>query len=147
MKPLICVMLAGVLLGTVTVGAGVAETGDRKHWKHSRHHDRRGHDEYRERREHREHRGYRDRYFSDREVYLVREYYRPHYRYAPRGPRYAYHRSGYLPRGWQRRIRPYPVYVEREVIVLPRGYRRGIIDGHAVVYNSRGMIIDIAVLF
>jgi hypothetical protein len=31
--------------------------------------------------------------------------------------------------------------------VLPRGYHRGIIDGHAVVYNQRGLIIDVAVLF
>jgi hypothetical protein len=137
MRPLICVMLAGVLLGGATSGAAVAEANGRKHWKH-RHYDGCDHDVYR---------GHDGRYFSDREVYLVREYYRPHYRHEPRGRRDVYYRSGYLPSGWHRRIRPYPVYVEREVVVLPHGYRRGIIDGHAVVYNSRGLIIDVAVLF
>jgi len=129
MKPLICVMLAGVLLGGATIGAGAAEAKGRKHWKH-RHHDDCDH----------------ARYVSDREVYLVREYYRPHHRYEPRRV-YEYYPSGYLPRGWHRRMRPYPVYIERDLVVLPRGYRRGLIDGHAVVYNSRGMVIDVAVLF
>ena len=78
---------------------------------------------------------------------FVREYYRPHYRALPRGLRKQYYRRGYLPPGWQRRIEPYPVYVEREVVVLPHGYRRGIIDGHAVIYNRRGLILDVAVLF
>ena len=141
MKPLICVMLATVLLGGATVGAGVAEAHGRKHWKH-RHHDNR---DYRDDRDD-GYRGGRGRYVSDREAYLVREYYRPHYRHDP-WPRHRYYRSGYLPRGWHRRVRPYPVYVERDLIVLPRGYRRGIIDGHAVVYDGRGLIIDVAVLF
>ena len=138
MKPLICAMLAAVLLGGATVGVGVAEADGRKHWKH-RHHGDRDYDDHR-------YRGRRGRYFSDREVYLVREYYRPRYRYEPRS-RHGYYRSGYLPRGWHGRVRPYPVYVERELVVLPRGYRRGIIDGHAVVYNRGGLIIDLAVLF
>ena len=138
MKPLLCAMLAAVLLGGATVGVSIAEANGRKHWKH-RHHDARGYDDDR-------YRGRRGHYVSDREVYLVREYYRPHYRYEPR-PRHGYHRSGYLPRGWHRRIRRYPGYVERELVVLPRGYHRGIIDGHAVVYDGRGLIIDVAVLF
>jgi hypothetical protein len=149
MKPLICVMLATMLLGGATVGASVAEANGRKHWKH-RHHDDRDRD-YRDRRDYRDYRddgyrGSRGRYVSEREVYLVREYYRPHYRYDPR-PRHRYYRSGYLPHGWHRRVRPYPVYLERDLIVLPRGYRRGIIDGHAVVYSGSGLIIDVAVLF
>jgi hypothetical protein len=134
MKPLFYVMLASVLLGSVTVGAGVAEANGRRHWK-QRHHDRVDYRRY----------GPRDRYFSHREVYVVREYYRPYYRYER--PHHAYYRSGYLPRGWHRRIRPYPVYVERDLVVLPHGYRRGIIDGHAVIYNSRGFILDVAMLF
>jgi Ni/Co efflux regulator RcnB len=138
MKPLICSMLAFVLLGGATVGVSVAEADGRKHWKH-RHHDDGDHDDDRDR-------GRRGRYVSQREVYLVREYYRPRYRHEPR-PRHGYHRSGYLPRGWHRRVRPYPVYLERDLIALPRGYRRGIIDGHAVVYNGRGLILDVAVLF
>jgi Ni/Co efflux regulator RcnB len=140
MKSLICVVLAGVLLGGTPFAVGDAEAGERKHWKH-----RGGHD--RDRRHDRDDRHRGGRYFSDREVYLVREYYGPRYVREPRGPRYRYYRSGYLPRGWHRRVRPYPVYIEREVVVLPHGHRRGIIDGHAVVYNSRGLIIDVAVLF
>lgn len=136
MKPLMCVVLAGVLLGGATVAVDTAEANGRRHWKERR----------------ASHRDYdrsegRGRYVSNREVYLVREYYGPRYRREPRGPRYRYYRSGYMPHGWHKRIRPYPVYIEREVVVLPRGYRRGFIDGHAVVYNSRGLIIDVAVLF
>ena len=44
-------------------------------------------------------------------------------------------------------MRPVPVYVERELVVVPHGYHRGLIDGHAVVYNDRGFILDVAVLF
>lgn len=145
MKSLICVMLAGVMLGGATIGVSEAAADDRKGGKHrySRHDDR--DDDWDDDRDH-DRRDRRRRYFSDREVILVRDYYRPRYRHEGRG-HYKYYRSGYLPRGWHRRMRPYPVYVEREVVVLPRGYRRGIIDGHAVVYNSRGLIIDVAVLF
>ena len=141
MKPLTCVILAGVLLAGATVGTPAAEAGDRKHWRRDRDHGRydRDHGRY--------DRGRHERYFSEREVYLVREYYRPRHRALPRGLRAHYYRRGYLPPGWHRRIRPYPVYVEREIVVLPHGYRRGIIDGHAVIYNSRGLIIDVAVLF
>jgi hypothetical protein len=39
------------------------------------------------------------------------------------------------------------VYVERELIAVPYGYHRGLIDGHAVVYNDRGFILDVAVVF
>ena len=44
-------------------------------------------------------------------------------------------------------VADFSVYVERELVVVPHGYRRGIIDGHAVVYNDRGFILDVAVLF
>jgi Ni/Co efflux regulator RcnB len=140
MKPLICVMLAGVMLGGATVSVEDAEAGGRKHRKHrvTYEDDRR----YRGDDDHHPHR----RYISHREVHVIREYYGPRYRHAPRGVRKHYYRRGYLPAGRHRRVEPYPVFV-RDVVVLPRGYRRGIIDGHAVIYNSRGMIIDIAVLF
>jgi hypothetical protein len=139
MKPLICAMLAGVLLGGATIGAEDAEAGGRKHWKKHRG-------------------GYEDRYYRDddydrhggyithREVRVIREYYSPRYRGLPPGLRKHYYRRGYLPPGWHRRMRPYPVHVH-DVVVLPRGYHRGFIDGHAVVYNSRGLIIDVAVVF
>lgn len=137
MRSLIGVMLAGVLVVGGTIAADRAEAGPkhRRGYSHDRHdrYDRDDHDR-------------RGGYFSTREVRVIREYYGPRHRFD-RGFRGRYYRSGYLPHGWHRRVRPIPVYVERELIVLPHGYHRGIIDGHAVVYNSRGMIIDIAVLF
>ena len=139
MKPLVCAMLAGLLLGGATIGVGDAEAGGRKHRKHRTVYQDRFHydDDY-----------YYDhaRYFTHREVHVIREYYRPRYRPLPPGLRRHYYRRGYLPAGWHRRMEPYPTYV-RDVVVLPHGYRRGVIDGHAVIYNSRGMIIDVAVLF
>jgi hypothetical protein len=137
------VVLAGVLLGSVgfVTNADASDRDrDRKEWKHRRGNDRdRGRSEYQF--------GRRDRYFIDREVHVIREYYRPHHRGLPRGLRHRYYRAGYLPHGWTKRMRRVPVYVERKLVVLPHGYHRGIIDGHAVVYNSSGVIIDVAVLF
>ena len=61
--------------------------------------------------------------------------------------RYSYARNGYLPYGWERRIRPVPVYVERQLVPVPLGYQRGILDGHVVVHSGRGLILDVAALF
>ena len=149
MKSLLSVMIAGALLGG-TMFVDHAEAGDKRRGRNSRVEVRyeRGDrfdpgDRY-----YRGDRRYRgDRYFRDRDVVVIRDYYRPYYRPLPRGLRHRYYRSGYLPSGWARRVRPVPVYVERELVVVPRGYRRGIIDGHAVVYNDRGFILDVAVLF
>jgi Ni/Co efflux regulator RcnB len=145
-KALMTVLLAGVLLGSVGVPNG-AEAGDRKEWKHRRGDDRRRNDRDRDRDRGDARFGRRDRYFIEREVHVIREYYRPHHRPLPPGIRHRYYRTGYLPRGWAKRMRPVPVHVERNLVVLPHGYHRGIIDGHAVVYNSRGLILDLAVLF
>src|SRR5262245_44114750 len=89
----------------------------------------------------------RDHYFGSRDVVVIRNYYRPYYRPLPRNTRYVYARSGYLPHGWARRIQPMPVYVERGLPPIPYGYRRGLIDGYAVVYNPSGFILDVALLF
>jgi hypothetical protein len=89
----------------------------------------------------------RDHYFGSRDVVVIRNYYRPHYRPLPRNTRYVYARSGYLPPGWARRIQPMPIYVERGLPPIPYGYRRGLIDGYAVVYNPSGFILDVALLF
>ena len=38
--------------------------------------------------------------------------------------------------------------LERRLPVLPPEYRRGVFDGHAVIYNTRSnVIVDVAVLF
>jgi hypothetical protein len=134
-KSLLSVLVAGALLGTIFVSS--AEAGDGRRGPKHRRHDARY--EYRDGR-------YDGRYFRSRDVVVIRDYYRPYHRPLPRS-RFVYARGGYLPPGWGRRIRPVPVYVERDLVVVPRGYRRGVIDGRAVVYNSSGLIIDVAVLF
>jgi hypothetical protein len=137
-------MIAGALLGG-TVFVDHAEAGDKRRGKHGRRAEAR-YERYDDRYEGgRYYRG--DRYFRDRDVVVIRDYYRPYYRPLPPGLRHRYYRTGYLPPGWARRVRPVPVYVERELVVVPHGYHRGIIDGHAVVYNDRGFILDVAVLF
>jgi hypothetical protein len=135
-------VLAGVVLGSATAGADEGRRGN-----HRRGHDK---DRYERRYDDRDH--HRDDnprrgYVSVREVHVIREYYRPRYRRIPPGHAKRYYRNTYLPHGWHRHVEPIPVYVERELVVLPHGYRRGIIDGHVVVFNQRGLIIDVGVLF
>lgn len=88
-----------------------------------------------------------DRYFRGRDVVVIRDYYRPYYRPVPPGLRARYIRGGHLPQGWARRVRPVPRRYDREFVAVPRGYHRGVIDGYAVVYNDRGLILDLAFLF
>jgi hypothetical protein len=86
--------------------------------------------------------------FTSREVGIIRQHYAPRYRRLPPGLQKKYARTGQLPPGWQKKMEPFPVVVERELVVLPSGYRRGVLDGHAVIYNLRTqVIIDVAVLF
>lgn len=90
----------------------------------------------------------REAYFSTAHTRVIREYYAPRYHRLPPGLQKKYARSGHLPPGWERRIEPLPVVVERDMPRLPVGYRRGVIDGQAVVYQpSSGLIIDVTVLF
>ena len=88
---------------------------------------------------------YRGGYFRPHDVVVIRDYYRPYYRPVPYP--YRYYRGGYLPPGWAKRVVPVPVYLEPQFVPVPYGYHRGFIDGHAVVYNSRGFILDIAAVF
>jgi hypothetical protein len=86
--------------------------------------------------------------FSPREVCLIREYYAPRYRSLPPGLQKKYRRTGQLPQGWQKKFEPFPLVVERELVALPYGYRRGVIDGHAVVFNpDTQVVIDVAAIF
>ncbi len=99
-----------------------------------------------------DHRGHRDVdavvVFSTRDVQVIREHYRPAYRRLPPGLEKKYRRTGQLPPGWQRKMEPLPVVVERELPPVPRGCRRGVIDGRAVIYEERThVIVDVAVLF
>ena len=87
-------------------------------------------------------------YFAPYEVQVIRQYYAPRYQRLPPGLQKKLRRTGQLPPGWQKRFAPFPVVVERQLIVLPRPYRRGIVDGYAVVFDPRSqLIIDAAPLF
>ena len=157
MKSMKWVLMASVLLGIATFtqpaeagdkhgrGQGTSSRRSGREW--GRHDGGRDHrDRDWDRREVRE-AYYGGPYFRQRDVYVIRDYYRPYYRPLPPGLAKKYYRRAYLPPGWGHRIRPIPVYLDRDLVVLPRGYHRGIIDGRAVVYDGRGMIIDVAVLF
>lgn len=86
--------------------------------------------------------------FEPRDVRVIREYYGPRYRNLPPGLQNKYRRTGQLPPGWQKKMQPFVPRVERQLTVLPAGYQRGLIDGHAVIYNPRTqVIVDLAVLF
>jgi hypothetical protein len=154
-------ILWAVAAGVLVAGSGVATVAEARDGGQPRRAERRddrrddGRDRYDDRRDRRDryddrrdrYDDRRDRYFGSRDILVIRDYYRPHYRPLPRGVRQVYARRGYLPPGWARRIHPVPVYVERRLPPIPRGYQRGIIDGHVVVHNSCGFILDLALLF
>jgi hypothetical protein len=87
-------------------------------------------------------------YFQPHDVRIIREYYEPRYRSLPPGLAKKLARTGHLPPGWQKKMEPLPVVVERELVVLPSGYRRGYIDGSIIVYSPHTQIvIDVVPLF
>jgi hypothetical protein len=143
-RALLTVMMAGVLVGGVF--ADSAEAGDRGHGK-------RGKGSARYSRDGGNYRGgtyyrgayYRGGYFRPHDVVVIRDYYRPYYR--PAANPYRYYRGGYMPHGWRTRVVPVPVYLEPQFVPVPYGYNRGFIDGHAVIYNKSGFILDIAAVF
>jgi hypothetical protein len=87
-----------------------------------------------------------DIHFTTGHVRVIREHYASRYRQLPPGLQKKYARTGQLPPGWEKKMEPLPVAIERELPRLPEGYRRGVIDGHAVITRG-GTIIDVAVLF
>jgi hypothetical protein len=87
------------------------------------------------------------RYFQPHDVQIIREYYAPRVRSLPPGLAKKFYRTGRLPPGWERKMEPLPVVVERELVPLPRSYRRGFIDGVVVVYSPRThVMIDVVPL-
>ena len=85
--------------------------------------------------------------WSTHDIDIVRRHYAPHYRNLPPGLQKKYARTGQLPPGWQKKMQPLPASLERDCAPLPSGYRRGVIDAHAVIYDTKGIIVDVAVLF
>lgn len=85
--------------------------------------------------------------FATRDVEVIRSHYRGKHKKLPPGLARKYARTGQLPPGWQKKMQPLPPALERTLPQLPRGYRRGVIDAHAVIFDGRGTIVDVAVLF
>jgi len=86
--------------------------------------------------------------FSTNDVRVIREYYAPRYRALPPGLQKKYARTGQLPPGWQKKLQPLDPEVERHLVALPAGYRRGIVDGRAVIMDDRThVVVDMAVVF
>ncbi len=86
--------------------------------------------------------------FSTADVKIIREHYATRYRNLPPGLRKKLARGGQLPPGWQKKYEPFPTALEHRLPRLAPEYHRGVIDGHAVIYNSKtSVVIDVAVLF
>jgi hypothetical protein len=86
--------------------------------------------------------------FSPREITLIRTHYGNRYSNLPPGLKKKVQRGGSLPPGWQKKMEPFPVALERELVLLAYGRRYGIYDGHAVIYDPlTHAILDIISLF
>ena len=133
MRLLFSVMLTGLLLGT-TADAEQNQRSERKN-RRAQHDGLVVHGDVRV-------------VFSTGDVTLIRKHYAPQYRNLPPGQYKKLARTGTLPPGWQKKLQPFPVELERRLVGLPDGLLRGVINGQAVVYNSRThVIVDVAVLF
>ena len=86
--------------------------------------------------------------FAPREITVIRTHYASRYRNLPPGLQKKLARGGTLPPGWQKKMEPFPAALERDLVILPEGYRRGVIEAHAVIYHPiTHAILDIASLF
>jgi hypothetical protein len=92
------------------------------------------------------HRQYADDCFREEHIRVINEYYKP--RSLPAGLQKKLYRTGTLPPGWERKIRPFPEPVEGRLPPPCDGCVRGYMDGYAVVYQPRTrVIIDIHAVF
>ncbi len=134
MRPLLCVTLASLLLGSVAVSAEQNQRSKQVNPKAT--HDRASVQ------------GEARVVFSTGDVKLIHEYYAPQSRHLPRGMSKKLVRTGTLPPGWQKKMQPFPLALARRLGPVPDGFKRGVINGQAVIYNSRtDVILDVTVLF
>jgi hypothetical protein len=127
MRPILAVLFLSLVQSSTAIAAP-------KHW-----HDDEKHGKKREN---------ASCYFRHDDVRVIREYYEPRYRSLPPGLAKKYYRTGHLPPGWEKKMEPLPVAIERQLIVLPPGYRRGYIDGSVVVYSPQSWVmVDVVALF
>ena len=86
--------------------------------------------------------------FGSGEVRIIRDYYAPRRRALPPGLQKKVARGKPLPPGWQKKLQPFPAELERQLSPLPREYRRGVIDGHAVIFTGGTHVaIDVTAVF
>jgi hypothetical protein len=138
MKRLVGAMLVGFLLGG-TVAEGTQGNGKKKGQAEPAKYDKSGKPE--------SHVSLH-LVFGRADVVILRDYYGPRYRDLPPGLQKKVARGGELPPGWRKKFETFPAEVDRRLAPLPAGYGRGVIDGHAVIYNSKtNVIVDVAVLF
>ena len=79
-------------------------------------------------------------YFRRQDYVTVQRYYNGP-KDLPPGLRKKYYRTGKLPPGWEKKIRPFPPELVRVLPPPPPHCERGYIDGVAVVYDVRTRII------
>ena len=80
------------------------------------------------------------RYFRRDDYIVVQRYYAGR-RDLPPGLRKKYYRTGKLPRGWEKKIRPFPAELVLVLPPPPPNCEFGYIEGVAVVYDRRTRII------
>src|SRR5262252_4392787 len=84
--------------------------------------------------------GHDSRDFRREDYGAVQRYYTGP-RDLPPGLRKKYYRTGKLPPGWEKKIRPFPPELVRVLPPAPPNCERGYIDGVAVVYDRKTRII------
>lgn len=113
----------------------LAKDGKDKHGgKHGRRDDDHGEGE------HNRGNGNRGSYFRQDDTAYLRQYYGGPVDLPP-GLRKKYYRTGKLPRGWEKRFRPFPPVLVQRLPPPPAYCDRGYIDGYAVVYDRRTRVI------
>jgi hypothetical protein len=80
--------------------------------------------------------------WSPRDIEVIRTHYSQQSTSLPPGLQKKVARGGQLPPGWQKKMQPFPASIDRILFPLPTGYERGMVDGHAVIYNGT-TVIDI----
>jgi hypothetical protein len=85
-------------------------------------------------------RGRSGRYFRQQDYAVVQRYYDGP-RDLPPGLRKKYYRTGTLPPGWQKKLRPFPPALIQVLPPPPPNCEFGYMDGVAVVYDRKTRII------
>ena len=79
--------------------------------------------------------------FSPREIEVIRAHYGRQSRSLPPGLQKKVARGRQLPPGWQAKMESFPSSLDRILTPLPGNYRRGVIEGHAVIYDPMSQAV------